>query len=83
MDCIECGCCDYVCPSQIPLTERFRVARIEQRVLEVETRRAAAARERYERHEQRLHAQALEEQRAFDAAREAARAQPKRRPNDG
>jgi Na+-translocating ferredoxin:NAD+ oxidoreductase subunit C len=74
MDCIECGCCDYVCPSQIPLTERFRAARIEQRVLEVETRRAAAARERYERHEQRLRAQALEEQRAFDAAREAARA---------
>ena len=24
MDCIECGCCDYVCPSQIPLAERFR-----------------------------------------------------------
>jgi electron transport complex protein RnfC len=24
MDCIECGCCDYVCPSQIPLTDRFR-----------------------------------------------------------
>ena len=24
MDCIECGCCDYVCPSQIPLVERFR-----------------------------------------------------------
>ena len=24
LDCIECGCCDYVCPSQIPLAERFR-----------------------------------------------------------
>jgi electron transport complex protein RnfC len=24
MDCIECGCCDYVCPSQIPLAECFR-----------------------------------------------------------
>ena len=23
-DCIECGRCDYVCPSQIPLTQRFR-----------------------------------------------------------
>jgi electron transport complex protein RnfC len=27
MDCIECGCCDYVCPSQIPLVERFRAAK--------------------------------------------------------
>ena len=22
-DCIECGCCDYVCPSHIPLTGHF------------------------------------------------------------
>lgn len=22
-DCIQCGCCDYVCPSHIPLTSRF------------------------------------------------------------
>src|SRR5262249_27196142 len=27
LDCIECGCCDYVCPSQIPLAERFREAK--------------------------------------------------------
>jgi electron transport complex protein RnfC len=26
-DCIECGCCDVICPSQITLTERFRVAK--------------------------------------------------------
>ena len=26
-DCIECGCCDVVCPSHIPLTETFRVAK--------------------------------------------------------
>ena len=34
-DCIECGCCDVICPSQIMLTERFRIAK-----------RAIAARER-------------------------------------
>jgi electron transport complex protein RnfC len=34
-DCIECGCCDVICPSQIMLTERFRIAK-----------RAVAARER-------------------------------------
>jgi Na+-translocating ferredoxin:NAD+ oxidoreductase subunit C len=27
LDCIECGCCDYVCPSQIPLAQRFRDAK--------------------------------------------------------
>jgi len=26
-DCIECGCCDYVCPSNIPLTGRFIAAK--------------------------------------------------------
>ena len=34
-DCIECGCCDVICPSHIMLTERFRIAK-----------RAVAARER-------------------------------------
>ena len=27
MDCFECGCCSYVCPSNIPLVQRFRVAK--------------------------------------------------------
>jgi H+/Na+-translocating ferredoxin:NAD+ oxidoreductase subunit C len=26
-DCIECGCCSYVCPSHIPLVEEFRRAK--------------------------------------------------------
>jgi electron transport complex protein RnfC len=26
-DCIECGSCSYVCPSNIPLVQRFRVAK--------------------------------------------------------
>ena len=44
MDCIECGCCDYVCPSQIPLAERFRdmkpVARAADRATRAPTRPA-------------------------------------------
>ena len=28
MDCFECGCCAYVCPSNIPLVQYFRVAKI-------------------------------------------------------
>jgi electron transport complex protein RnfC len=27
MDCIECGSCSYVCPSNIPLVQRFKVAK--------------------------------------------------------
>lgn len=27
MDCMECGACSYVCPSNIPLVQRFRVAK--------------------------------------------------------
>ncbi len=27
MDCMECGCCSYVCPSGIPLVQSFRVAK--------------------------------------------------------
>ncbi len=27
-DCIECGCCDVVCPSLIPLTQAFAAAKL-------------------------------------------------------
>ena len=27
MDCFECGCCAYVCPSHIPLVQQFRMAK--------------------------------------------------------
>lgn len=29
--CLECGCCNYVCPSRIPLVEQFRAARMQWR----------------------------------------------------
>jgi len=28
-DCIECGCCSYVCPSHIPLVQYYRFAKSE------------------------------------------------------
>jgi len=28
-DCIECGCCAHVCPSQIPLVQYYRFAKTE------------------------------------------------------
>jgi len=72
--CIECGCCDYVCPSAIPLTARFRDARERQQARAAEHRRALEARARYERHQSRLAKQAAAERRAFDEARQRARA---------
>ena len=27
MDCIECGCCSYICPGRIPLVQSFRTAK--------------------------------------------------------
>jgi electron transport complex protein RnfC len=26
-DCFECGCCSYICPSNIPLVHYFRIAK--------------------------------------------------------
>jgi len=40
MDCIECGSCSYVCPSNIPLVQRFRVAK---GLLRVKQQKKAAA----------------------------------------
>ncbi|NLA47493.1 MAG: electron transport complex subunit RsxC [Firmicutes bacterium] len=28
-DCIECGCCSYICPARIPLTQWIRIAKAE------------------------------------------------------
>jgi electron transport complex protein RnfC len=43
LDCMECGACSYVCPSNIPLVQRFRVAKAMLR--EKAVREAAAKRE--------------------------------------
>jgi Na+-translocating ferredoxin:NAD+ oxidoreductase subunit C len=47
-DCIECGCCAYVCPSHIPLVDYYRFAKSEIWAREVEKEAADVARERYE-----------------------------------
>ncbi|HET6347616.1 MAG TPA: electron transport complex subunit RsxC [Candidatus Krumholzibacteria bacterium] len=46
MDCMECGSCSYVCPSNIPLVQRFRVAKAilrEEEAREKEKQKAEAA----------------------------------------
>jgi electron transport complex protein RnfC len=53
-DCIECGCCDLVCPSHIPLTGSFRRAKAALRLKAHERRKAERARHRFEARERRL-----------------------------
>ena len=54
MDCIECGCCDYVCPSQIPLAERFRDMKPALSQVLAARDTAAAARARFDARTARL-----------------------------
>lgn len=47
-DCIECGCCSYVCPSHIPLVQYYRYAKSEISAKQKDQQAADHARERHE-----------------------------------
>jgi electron transport complex protein RnfC len=64
--CIECGCCDYVCPSQIQLTSRYIAAKAELAQNSVDARRAEHAKQRYTAHQARLTAQRETESTALE-----------------
>jgi electron transport complex protein RnfC len=53
-DCIECGCCDFACPSHIPLVEWFRFGKSQLRSRAEDRRRADLARDRFEARGTRL-----------------------------
>ena len=71
LDCIECGACAYVCPSQIPLVQYYRAAKGQMRDSEQEKRRSDNSRERFEARQTRLEEEALAKE-AKRAARKAA-----------
>ncbi|MDH3768930.1 MAG: electron transport complex subunit RsxC, partial [Gammaproteobacteria bacterium] len=52
-DCIECGCCDYVCPSNIRLAQHFRYAKAEITVRDADRERAQLAKHRFENRDKR------------------------------
>jgi electron transport complex protein RnfC len=52
-DCIECGCCSYVCPSHIPLVQYFRFAKSEIWSRERDKKAADAAKARFEARNER------------------------------
>ena len=45
MDCIECGCCSYVCPANVRLVQRFRLGKsvIRQQLADKKAAEAAKA----------------------------------------
>jgi electron transport complex protein RnfC len=65
--CIECGCCDYVCPSHIPMTVRFIDAKQKLREHESGTRDAVRARSRFENRQARLEHQASQREQDLKA----------------
>ncbi len=53
-DCIECGACAYVCPSNIPLVQYYRQEKAELRAIDLEAKRTAEAKARFEARQTRL-----------------------------
>jgi electron transport complex protein RnfC len=74
LDCIECGCCDLVCPSHIALTSGFRRAKRRIRELVDERARAERARHRFEARSERLAREQQERDAELARQKEAAKA---------
>ena len=73
-DCIECGCCDLVCPSRIPLTADFRRAKGRMRESADKTARAERARQRFEARNQRLERERHAREQQLSRQKEVAKA---------
>jgi electron transport complex protein RnfB len=56
-DCIECRVCDAVCPSNLPLTQRFRYAKGQLHQRDIQIIKADHARMRFENRTQRIQVQ--------------------------
>ncbi|PWI34270.1 electron transport complex subunit RsxC [Vibrio albus] len=70
-DCMECGVCAYVCPSEIPLVHYYRKAKAEIREKREEARAAERAKQRFEEKQARMERDKAErEQRSKRAAEE-------------
>src|SRR5690606_28123447 len=53
-DCIECGACSWVCPSNIPLVQYYRAAKGSIRHAEAEKQKSDQARLRFEARQERI-----------------------------
>jgi len=76
-DCIECGACAYVCPSNIPLVQYYRQEKAELRAIDLEAKRTAEAKARFEARQARLEREKLaREARHEEAKQRVARTDP-------
>jgi Na+-translocating ferredoxin:NAD+ oxidoreductase subunit C len=89
-DCIECGACSYVCPSNIPLVQYYRFAKSQIWANERDKEASDLARERHEFHLMRLerekHDKAeklAQKEKAALAAKAAAAAKTQEEPGAG
>ena len=57
-DCIECGCCSYVCPSDIPLVQYYRQEKARLKKEKQEKELAAIAKANFENRKVRLEQEA-------------------------
>ncbi|MEN9681782.1 MAG: hypothetical protein RLZZ627_1675 [Pseudomonadota bacterium] len=71
LDCIECGCCDVVCPSLIPLTDRFRAGKKLLRRFLADERLARKAQSRHQARLARLQRDQLEREQEAEARKNA------------
>jgi electron transport complex protein RnfC len=60
MDCIECGCCAYVCPSHLPLVQYYQASKTNIWKIERQHLKSEKARNRFESREKRLDKEKLE-----------------------
>jgi len=70
--CLECGCCDMVCPSRIPLTQLFRETRKQRTTEHKRQASASASLQRYESRQQRLALREKKREEARENRRKAA-----------
>jgi electron transport complex protein RnfC len=73
-DCIECGCCAFVCPSHIPLVDYYRFAKTEIWDRERKKNAADEARVRFEARNERAEREKREKAEKLAARTAAARA---------
>ena len=82
-DCIECGCCAYVCPSHIPLVQYYRFAKTEIWTQEREKQKSDLARKRHEFRLERLEREKLEREEARRKKKAALHKDDAAHANDG
>ncbi|KGQ33577.1 electron transporter RnfC [Gallibacterium genomosp. 2] len=74
-DCIECGVCAYVCPSNIPLIQYFRQEKAKIAELKLKAKLAEEAKVRFEAKQARMEREKQERDRRTQLAAEARRAE--------